>query len=631
MNNCNDDFYNYVNNDWITNTNIPNDKNSYNTFHILRDDTNNKIKQLIETSILSDNINYKKIGILYNQGLKLDNNYKGDFDKINKILKKIDKSKTVLELFNTILIYNLRFGITSPYVFYPSADYTDSTMNILYLSTSGLGLPDREYYEKGEMKDEYIAFLKEYSKLFDLNINIENFYNLEKTLAEKTFKKQDQRDIMKIHNTIHFNDFIAKYPQFYFIINIFKVANTKPGKININNLDYFTLLNNLIIDDNLELWKEYFKLKFILDIYEYLSEKIYTCYFNFYGKKIKGLKDAEPIWKRSIKTCESLLGDLIGNMYVNKFFDESSKKCAEDLITFIKDEFKTALTNNWMHSSTKEKALAKLDKMVFKIGYPDKIDKDYTNMNISETKSYLDNILWANIFINEYNQSFLYKPVDRTLWFMNAHEINAYYAPHVNEIVFPAGILQSPIFSKDQDPAHNFGGIGTIISHEITHGFDDQGCKFDETGNLSNWWTNDDQTYYKELTNNIVEQFSQYEIDGYTVNGKLTLGENIADIGGVQISYNAYMKYLKTYPEYDRIIDELTPSQRFFINYAKIWKNKSYVENTKLRILTDPHSPCIFRVNGVLRNIDGFYKAFNISKTDKMYLDEAKRSKIWNK
>jgi len=627
-----DDFYSYVNNKWLSETVIPPDKSSYCTFYIINDNTRKKLQNLIKDAIAHKDKNYRKIGILYQQGLKLNkHNYIREFRLINNILNYINLSFSTKILFDNIFNMELRFGIKMPFSCNISADFADSSTNILYLSSHGLGLT-REYYlidkpEYIKIRDQYKTFLTNYSKLFKLNIDIDKYYNLEKQLAEKTFSKEDNRDIDKINNPLLWTEFVKLYPNFIFIKQIFANLNNKNIdnlKLNIDNLEYFKLLNHLMTNERLNNWIQYFKLKFILGLNSYLSEEIYLEYFKFYGTIINGKKEPEPLWKRSINNCENIIGELIGDLYRKMYFSKESKDKAEELVHFIKKELKIILMHSmWMEESTKLKAIKKLDNIKVKIGYPEKLEKNYDTLNIIESNTYLENMLWSNIFTNRYELSYLYKPVNKDKWSMFSYDVNAYYNPCLNEIVFPAGILQEPFFSINQSDEKNFGGIGSVIGHEITHGFDDQGCRFDENGNLNDWWTDNDKQKYKDKTKIIQDQYNKFIIEGNSVNGKLTLGENIADIGGVYIAYKALNNYLEQ-------TNKLNSNKKdFFINYADIWKNKTTVEHTKEKLLNDPHSPAIFRVNGTLSNIDDFYTVFNINENDKMFIHKDLRAKIW--
>jgi predicted metalloendopeptidase len=636
----NDDFYTFVNESWLKNTEIPNDKARYGTFNILHDLTEEKVKELVESAMESKDDNYRKVGILFNQGLKKKKTeYGHEFNQINYLVELFNSCQTNDELFELVVRIMLRFNLSSPFDLSVGSDYDNPKMNILHLSSGGLGLPDRDYYiveseENISIRKKYKEFLKDYIKLFNFKtvIDVDVIYELERKLAEKTHTKTEKRNIEMINHPMDYSKFVLDYPKLSFISHVFDRSGTKPGKLNISNPKYFELLNSMVSED-LNTWKSYFILKFILDSSAYLTEDIDTLFFNFYGKVISGKKEKQPIWKTSLGICENLVGDLIGKMYTDKYFPKETKDKALELVEFIKLELGVILEKNtWMQQVTKSKALEKLTKMNVKIGYPDKIDRNYDLLEVVQEYTYFENILFSKVFVTEDHIKDLYKPVDFKKWYMNAHMVNAYYSPNMNDIVFPAGILQEPFFSVHQDWAYNFGGIGAVIGHEITHGFDDEGRKFDGDGLLKDWWTSDDEKEYSKRTELIVEQYSQYSPlnNDKKVNGKLTLGENIADIGGVYIAYKAYMQYLKKYPNHNKVINNITPAQRFFMNYANVWKNKSRDENTMLMLVIDPHSPPIFRVNGTLKNIDEFYECYNIKEGDEMFMLNERRGKIWN-
>ena len=623
----NEDFYTHVNEKWLNETEIPADKAKYGTFNILHDKTEPLIKELLENAYESKNNNFKKLGILYKQGLN-NNSNKEDIKHVVFFLNIINNITTTDKLFDEIMNVMLRFNISSPLEVYVSADYDEPKFNILHITSCGLGLPDRDYYtvdtpEHIKIRQKYKLFLKEYCALFKLDYDIDKIYQLEEKLAHKMHTKTEARDIDMINNPMSYQDFEKRYPNLKFVSKVFEVTDNDAGKVNVSNPTYFDTLNTMVMED-LMVWKEYFNLKFILDSHNYLSDIVSDTYFNFYGKVISGQKEQSPKWKRSIKTCEDLIGELIGKLYTDKYFPKATKDKANELVDYIKDALRTILKkNNWMEQSTKDKANEKLDKMHVKIGYPDKLDKNYDCLNINEEYTYFENVLFCKVFLTLDHISYLYQPVNPSKWHMNAHNVNAYYSPTLNDIVFPAGILQEPFFSANQDAAYNFGGIGAVIGHEITHGFDDEGRRFDGDGKLNEWWSKNDIVEYNKRTQIIVNQYSEYSPlnNNNKVNGELTLGENIADIGGIYIALKAYLLYSK---------NNEPNIKGFFMNYANIWKNKSHEENTLLLLTIDPHSPPIFRVNGALKNIDEFYDAFNITENDRMFISSDKRARIWS-
>ncbi len=631
---CGDDFYNYVNNEWILNTKIPDDIQRWGVFQILQDNTLNNIKKILEIPDEKLDSNYKKLKIIYNQFF--DYNKRSDPTNIFFIQKIFDQINLCVnndELFRLMFNYELEFNISFPINLIITSNLKDANEVILHLGSGGLGLPDRDYYfdeSKEDIRIEYKKFIKKYSQLFGLIIDPDTIFNLEKKLAEKTFTRVQKRIPELSDNLTTWSELIKNVPNLKYIEKIFEKANKTPGKTNILNPGYIQFVNDLFHFSNVYDWKQYFCLKIMLTFNNCLSENIEKTYWEFYAKTISGIEKMKPVWKRSLENLEKLLGELLGKFYIEHYFDKKSKDKAIQIFQYIRLELEELLNNNkWMENETKLKAIEKLNKMKIKIGYPDKYEKDYDLLEgILESNSFLKNIIKIRKFNIKYKIKKLYKPVNRYQWSMYAHNVNAYYSPNLNEIVFPAGILQAPFFSIDQEDAFNFGGFGSVIGHEITHGFDDQGSKYDSNGNLNNWWTKSDLIKYKQKTDIVKKQYENYTIEGEQINGSLTLGENIADIGGVYISLKAFEKYLQANPNVKKY--NFTPKQLFFINYANIWKSKARKEEILLRLTTDPHSPPMFRVNGVLRNIDEFYEEFKVNSSNKMFLKPEERARIWN-
>ncbi len=642
---CFNDFYNYVNKKWIDNTLIPEDQQKWGSFQILQQNTNEKINKLIQNINQNDN-KYYNIKILYDKIINANERFNPlHLNKINEIIMTIQKCKSTKELFDFIMELSFTYKIKSPVGLTIQSNLVDSNNVILFIESDGLELPDRDYYlesDKQEILNKYKEFMHKYSKLFGHNINVDNVLDLETELAKKTMTKVEARNPDNLHNIIKYEQFIAKYPNLNFILKLFIKANKKPDNINYCNKEYFNMLNSLINTVELNKWIDYFIYKTILLFPFCITQEIYDTYFDFFDKTLIGTKKQLPNWKMAINIVNENIGELLGFLYVANYFNKKSLNTIKNMVLLIKDEFKnTIIQNEWMDEETKLKALSKLNKMNFKIGYPEKMNKDYSLLKLHRNNSLLDNLLLCKQFNINKSLKKLYEPLDRDEWHMYPHQVNAYYSPTLNEIVFPAGILQSPFFDPDQPMGVNFGGIGSVIGHEITHGFDDQGSKFDSDGNLKNWWSSNDLQKYKNLTNKIREQYSSFIIEGQKVNGSLTLGENIADIGGISISLKAYKKYLsdnkitKIYiPDYSfsgivNTFKEFCPIQTFFISYANIWKAKTRKEDVLHRLLTDPHSPGVFRVNGVVRNIDDFYNVFSHSNKSILYLDKKDRVIIW--
>jgi len=655
-NTCGNNFYNFVNNEWLQSTIIPDDYQKWGVFQLLEKKTNEQIKQLIETNVDSidfvnsvDSINNKynnflKIKTLYAQSNNIiHRNDSTNWAFINDIIQNVNACTNIQELFKLLSEYDIQFGINLPINFIIQSNFKNAQENILHLTPGGLGLPDRDFYfidSKKEIRTKYIEFIKEYGLLFNIKFDSKSIFNLEKTLAEKVHNKIEKRNPELINNISSYNEFINVNPNLLFCFKLFEKINKIPGIINITNPIYMNYLNCLINKFDLNICKQYMIFHIILEFNYCLSEDIEQCYFNFYSGILKGTKQMKSRETRTIEILNSIVGELIGIYYADKYFSLESKILALDIVNLIKDELKQYLINNdWMEPSTKEKALLKLKLMNIKIGFPENIKKNYNNLDVQDTNTFIQNIINIHTFHNKYKLDSLYELIDRDKWYMNVQSINAYYSPNMNEIVFPAGILQEPFFSINQNIASNFGGFGMIIGHEITHGFDDQGAKFDAYGNLINWWSENDFKKYKEKTNIVEQQYNNYEIEGHRINGALTLGENIADIGGLALSYNAFKKYnkctkqkYKVYIIYDNDNNKtplFSDEQQFFINFANIWKSKSRKEDTLNRLIIDVHSPPIFRVNGAIRNFDEFYKHFNIKSTDKLYLSPNDRVRLW--
>ena len=624
-------FYMYVNDRSLKceSNSIPDDLSSLSYFSSLHELNNTSVKDIVESSYPKDS-DFNKFSILYKQGMEEES--RKNIEHVYSYVKEIQATSSIKKLLELVINYQMSWNIGSPFYLSVYSDFENANMNILHLFTGGLGLPDRDYYFSNSNKNErieYKKFLINFCNYFKLsNINIDDIYNLEEQLAKHTYTKVQKRQPELLKNIIDLDTLVKEYPSFKFVEYFFKKLNVAPGKINLSNPNFFSKLNNLYTDSNLQLWKDYYTVRFLMSVKNYLSTELENICFEFYDKVLNGTQQIKPLWKRVLSNTESQLGQLIGQCFVKKHFSDKAKNDANKMIIYLKEELRDSITNlDWMENETKKKALEKLDNMKVKIGYPDKW-RVYI-VDIKKENSYLENNLICNKSDNEYEFNKLYKEIDKTEWFMVPQTVNAYYSPSYNEIVFPAGILQPPFFSENYDQALNFGGIGAIIGHEMTHGFDDQGCKYDAHGNLNNWWTKSDFIKYQNKTSVLKKQFEQYDIEGIKVNGDLTLGENLADLGGVTIAVRGLKKYIKENPSDNILIDGLTPIQRLFINYSRIWCCKSRPEDTKQRLLTDPHSPPLFRVNGIVKNIPEFYKAFNVNSHNDLYLKQDERATIW--
>jgi putative endopeptidase len=620
------DFDLFVNSLWLNNNKIPSDYNRWGSFEILMEDTNNRLKEIL---VNSDTINddHHKIKNLYKSGMNINNLNILNYHPIVPFLEKINKINNLNGITSFISLM-IMCQLSTPFYLSVHADAKNSSQNVIYLYQGGLGLPDRDYYlleNKEKERMGYKQYLKQLYLLTGLNdLSIEIFC-LEEKLANVSQTRTERRELELVYNVYDIHTLTKLCPNINWEL-FFSKLGVDPKKIIVDNPKFFQELNTILENYDIEIIKHYLKSNLIRSTAPYLSEDFYNSYFNFYLKQLKGQEEPKPRWKRTLSTVESLMGEVLGKIYVEKYFPQSTKEKALDMVNNIKNELgETIKCLDWMSSETKVKALAKLDNFKVKIGYPDKW-RNYSKLEIDEN-CFLNNIINTSIFDMKYDLSKAYTKVDKDKWEMNAHQINAYYHPLLNEIVFPAGILQSPFFDYNADDAVNYGGIGAVIGHEMTHGFDDKGKKFDLEGNLNDWWTEEDTIRYTAKAKILSEQFSKYEIEGEKVNGELTLGENIADLGGITIAYSALMKKIgdSCIPE----IDGFTQEQRFFLSWANVWKANIRKETALERLITDPHSPACLRINGVVTNLKEFYDAFNVSKEDKLYKDENEMAKIW--
>jgi predicted metalloendopeptidase len=631
------DFYRYVNGTWLKKTKIPADKSNYGSFTALYDEAQQRLRKIIEDAANKDNppgSDEQKIGDFYKSfmdtahiealGLK---SLKPSIDRVNAVNKKDDLPELIAWLQS--------IGVQMPFSFYVAQDGKHSDRYICYISQSGLGMPDRDYYlNNSEKFKKFRGRYKEYIiKLLTLGgeknaaNKADRIIALEKEIAQYHWTRVENRDRDKTYNNYEVSRLIKDYPHFNwekFISNIQKEAVEniivrQPGYLK----GFDTIMKKASLDD----WKNYFEFKLISAYTDVLPDDYVKADFDFYGKTLSGIEQIRPRWKRGVSMVDGNLGEVLGRIYVGLYFKPQAKERMKKLVDNLVLSYRERLRKlDWMSNATKKEALLKLSKFNAKIGYPDKW-KDYSSLEI-KADDLLGNYMRSNIWDHTYNMNKLGKPVDRGEWGMTPQTVNAYYSSTMNEVVFPAAILQPPFFNMEADDAVNYGAIGSVIGHELTHGFDDQGRKSDGDGNLRNWWTDEDRKKFDERAQRMVEQYDLYSpIDTLHINGRLTLGENIADLGGVTIAYYAYQNSLngKKAP----VIDKFSGNQRFFIGWAQIWRRKYKDDELRKRLLTDPHSPSEYRVNGILSNMPEFYKAFNVHEQDKMFRPEAKRVQIW--
>ena len=632
-----DNFANYVNGTWYKNTKIPADKASYGAFDLLYDQSQKDVKSIIEDAAKSDNADgsdKQKIGDYFAAFMnRKDRDAKG-IKPIQPDLKAIDLIANYTDLANYFGVSN-RTGVTVPINIFVSQDSKNPNEYVLTTWQSGISLPEREYYTSTDAKmtdirKKYVAHIEKMLQLCNIENPTENAAKvmaLETTIASSHMKKEDTRDVVKLYNKYNTADLKTLMPDFDWKAMLKTAGMDKEKTIIISQVENTKSLNNIIKNTPLDTWKIYLKWGLINRNANRLNTALDKQDFEFYSKILYGVEKPEEDWKRAVNAVNGALGEMVGKVYVEKHFSPEAK---ERMVTLVKNLLKAYTESikrlEWMSADTKKQALAKVDKFMIKIGYPDTW-RDYSALKVSKNDLY-GNAVRANEFEYKRELDKLGKPVDRTEWGMTPQTVNAYYNPSLNEIVFPAAILQPPFFDLNADDAVNYGGIGAVIGHEIGHGFDDQGATFDGDGVMKNWWTPNDLTAFKAKTNALVAQYNGFKVfPDLNVNGDFTLGENIGDLGGLSIAIKAYKASLngKEAP----VMDGFTGMQRVFLGWGQVWGEKAREEAIRSQIAGDPHSPAKFRINGVVRNIPEFYEAFKIKSTDSLYLAPEKRVKIW--
>ncbi|HET6557842.1 MAG TPA: M13 family metallopeptidase, partial [Prolixibacteraceae bacterium] len=632
------DFDQYANGGWKKRFPIPDEKSRFGTFDLLADTGEVQVRTLINeiaAKLQEPGTIGRKIADFYNTGMdtaKIEATgltpIEPLFDQINAIQTKEDVMKVVAD-FHTK-------GINPLFSFFSDADQKNSTMVIAYVYQGGLGMPDRDYYMKNDPRSKEIqeAYKVHLQKMFVLTgndeatakANAELVYKLEERLAAPSMTLLEQRDPHKVYHKMNLEGIQAIAPEYNWASHFQAIGLANPGDFIVGQPDFVAEVSRMIKDVPVSDWKVYLQWQVVNELASYLPKAFVDQNFDFYGKTLTGSVAQRPRWKRVQGATGNALSEAIGQMYVQKYFPAEAKQRMLDLVANLKVSLAERISQlDWMGDSTKAKAIEKLNAINVKIGYPDKW-RDYSKLEVS-TDSYVANVLNAWNFEFNYMLGKVNKPVDRTEWLMPPQMVNAYYNPTMNEIVFPAAILQPPFFYLKGDDAINYGAIGVVIGHEMTHGFDDQGRQYDKVGNLTDWWTAEDARLFSERTKVLVNQFNNYTVlDTLKADGELSLGENIADLGGLNVAYNALQKVLNGKEE---PIDGFTPEQRFFLAYAHVWaqniRDKEIVRRTK----EDVHSLGRFRVIGPLRNMPEFHKAFNVKEGDYMYLSESERAVIW--
>jgi putative endopeptidase len=634
-----DDFYEYANGAWMKTAVIPASESRWGSFNELAEFNQKALKDICEEVAASKNEKgsiRQKVGDFYASGMDSVAIEKAGISPLKPYLDRINNIKNYTGLLDEIAAQYAE-GRGNIWRLGARQDAKNSTNVVVHLAQGGTRMPDRDYYLKDDerFKKVRIAYETHIYNTFRLLGETEmkakqavtDIMTIEKAFALAQQSRVERRDPDKTYNKVTVADLEKICPQMNWE-PFFKKTGAVSSYMVIDNPKFFQEVNNLLKNGQLDDWKTYLRWNLIKGAMSYLSTPFVNENFKW-SQIISGQKEMQPRWKRVSQVTDGILGEALGEIYVNKYFKPESKQRMLELVgNLVKTYEKRIKGLDWMSDETKGKALQKLSTFIKKIGYPDKF-QDYTPLSIDRSKSYLDNLIAATKF--GYNDMIkeIGKPVDKTKWGMSPPTVNAYYNPAINEIVFPAGILQFPFFDNNADDAVNYGGIGAVIGHEISHGFDDQGRKFDLEGNLKDWWTADDAKKFEAKANIVVEQYSNYVVlDTVHVNGKLTLGENIGDLGGIAVAYDAFKTYSPQAKSPDKM-DGFTPDQRFFLSWAQVWRSTQRPEALANQVQTDPHSPGKFRCNGPLSNMVEFYNVFGVKEGDKMWRPEAVRAKIW--
>ncbi len=634
----NDDFYQHVNGGWLKNTEIPADKSRWGTFDILHEESLKQLHDIVDElskQQLVEGSSEQKVASLYANFMDEKSIEALGIQPIQAEITNVDALKSKKDIAQLAAHFS-RIGVTSPFDVGIDQDMKNSTEMVAMLGQSGLGLPDRDYYLKNDAKFKKIR--SQYLKYIEKTLTLagdkqaaqhaQGILKLETQIAKIQWSNVQNRDVTKLYNIYKTQDLAKLSPKIDWQTYLEKQElSDKIKTIQVIQPSYFKGLSPIVDNTSLEVWKAYFKFHLVSDFSSLLSQAFVDNSFDFYSKQLREIKEQKPRWKRGVQLVEGTLGESLGQIYVKKYFSAEKKQRMEVLVQNLMKAYSQSIDKlDWMSPTTKVQAQKKLASFAVKIGYPNKW-RDYSALEI-KNNDLIGNVIRSREFEHQYALNKLGKPVDRDEWGMTPQTINAYYNASLNEIVFPAAILQPPFFDMDADDAVNYGAIGAIIGHEISHGFDDQGSQFDELGNMKNWWTAEDHRKFKEKTNTLVAQYNAYEpIKGYHVNGELTLGENIADNSGLAIAYKAYQLSLngKAAP----VLDNLTGEQRFYIGWAQAWRSKITDAMQVEFLKRDPHSPDKVRGNATLLNQAPFYDAFHIQQGDKMYLPANKRVTIW--
>ncbi len=646
-----EDFFRYVNGHWLETTDIPSDEGSWGSFNELNEYNNEIVLQVLEKAAADEQYregsDERKVADFYAIGMDSTLAEEMGLSPIKAGLEKIESIESLEDL-QSYLSEDQLIGGNAFFNFGLLPDLKNSDIMAPYLFQAGLGLPDRDYYTKTDSKSVEIRekYQKHVARMLqflqysatEADEAAEIIMGMETELAEAALTNVEKRNIPLLYNKYAVDDLSELSENFNWNGYLESIGAEDLDTIIVTQPKYMKAFDKVIHSSPVINWKHYLRWHLIDQAAPFLHHEVVSADFDFFGKELRGTDSMRPRWRRVLNQTNQALGEALGKLYVSETFPPEAKAKAEEMVDNIVEAFGDRIRNlEWMSDSTKEKALQKLSTFNVKIGYPDKW-RDYSDLVVEKPQvessgesggSYYSNVMNANNF--EFNRQLakLGKPVDKDEWQMNPQTVNAYYHPLMNEIVFPAAILQPPFYNYKADAAVNYGGIGAVIGHEISHGFDDSGSRFDAEGNMNNWWTSSDSAEFVARTGKLVDQFDQYSpLDSTFVNGKLTLGENIGDLGGISVAFDGLQRHLAEHGNPGEI-DGFTPEQRFFISWATIWRTKYRDESLRTLINTNPHSPAMYRANGPISNLPTFYEAFNVGPDDPMWRPDSLRVHIW--
>lgn len=631
------DFYQFANGGWLESNPVPDDYPRWAAFDEVRVANENLLHGLFRAAADASGeprTAARWCGVFYRAGMDTAAIESAGLSPIQPLLDRIDEVESVTDLSEAASEF-LPLGLALPIGGGVVPDFDDSSRHLLYLSSGGMGLPERDYYFREDEQSERLReqYLKHIETMLDLSghakpdVAAEKVLTFETALAEFAYTAAQQRDMDLVLNRRAVSELDDLMPHFGLIGFLERFGATDIQAVNVANPGFFAAADDLLAQSDIPTLRAWARWQILSSTASSLTSAFEEEAFRFYGQILGGQKQQRERWKRVLRAASADLDQLVAQLYVEEAFSPEAKARAEEMVGHIIESMRRAIAGlTWMSEDTKHAATRKLDGFVAKLGYPDEW-RDYSSLDLGHGP-YASVRLAARRFEFDRKLKELHEPVNPHEWEMGAHEVNAYYHPLRNEIVFPAGILQPPFFQADADDAVNYGGIGAVIGHEITHGFDDMGSRFDASGNFANWWSEHDREEFERRAQVLVDQFAQYEpLDGLFVNGELTLGENIADLGGVTIAYDALQDALARSEK--EPVGGLTPEQRFFLAYARVWRTNSTEEHLRLAVQTDPHAPGQYRCNGPLGNLEAFAKAFNLPNDAGIMRPEDQRAKVW--